>query len=85
MTGKELWLMEVIPPPLNDKAHAWHHPKSQLIEIIQKGGALYDGKMPPFENKLSDEEIKSAIAYFQSFWSDEVYKYWVDRVGGLKK
>ncbi|MGA1931731.1 c-type cytochrome [Arcobacter sp. YIC-464] len=71
------------PPPLNDKAHAWHHPKWQLLEIISKGGALYDGKMPAFEDKLSKEEKEAAIAYFQSFWEDKYYNLWLE-YGGLK-
>ena len=72
------------PPPLNDTAHAWHHPKWQLIEIITNGGAKYDGKMPPFKNILTNEEKEDAIAYFQSLWSDEFYNLWLEG-GGLKK
>ncbi|MDX8406550.1 MAG: cytochrome c, partial [Mariprofundus sp.] len=36
-------------PPLNGSAHAWHHPLPLLLEIVQQGGALYDGKMPGFK------------------------------------
>lgn len=72
------------PPPLNDKAHAWHHPKWQLLEIINKGGALYGGKMPAFEKVLTDEEKELAIAYFQSFWADEFYNLWKDKRKGLE-
>jgi mono/diheme cytochrome c family protein len=64
------------PPPLNDKAHAWHHPYSQLSEIINNGGKSYGGKMPSFKDKLTQDEIDAAIAYFQSFWDDEHYGYW---------
>ena len=69
------------PPPLNDKAHAWHHPYSQLVRIIKNGGASYGGKMPAFKNKLSDKEIDEAIAYFQSFWEDKYYTLWLERGG----
>lgn len=69
------------PPPLNDSAHAWHHPYSQLHDIIRNGGAQYGGKMPPFKDILADEEIESAIAFFQSFWRDKYYGYWLDRGG----
>lgn len=72
------------PPPLNDKAHAWHHPKWQLMEIITNGGASYDGKMPAFKDKLTVEEKDAAISYFQSFWSDEFYNLWFQN-GGLKE
>lgn len=64
------------PPPLNGTAHAWHHSLPLLIEIIQKGGALYDGKMPGFDNNLSEEEQYAVIAWFQSQWNDEIYQLW---------
>lgn len=73
------------PPPLNDKAHAWHHPKWQLMQIINQGGAPYDGKMPPFKDVLTKEEKESAIAYFQSFWADEFYTLWKDSRKGLEE
>lgn len=71
------------PPPLNDKAHAWHHPYSQLNSIIKNGGSSYGGKMPAFKEKLTQSEIDAIIAYFQSFWADEYYGYWLER-GGKK-
>ncbi len=33
--------------------------------------------MPPFNEKLSAEEIDAVIAWFQSLWSDEIYTVWV--------
>ncbi|HKI62322.1 MAG TPA: cytochrome c [Mariprofundaceae bacterium] len=66
------------PPPLNGTAHAWHHSLPLLLEIVQQGGALYDGKMPGFEDRLSEAEQSAAIAWFQSFWSDEIYEFWQD-------
>ncbi|MAC82710.1 MAG: cytochrome C oxidase Cbb3 [Arcobacter sp.] len=71
------------PPPLNDKAHAWHHPKWQLMQIITEGGKPYDGNMPPFKNKLTKKEKEATIAYFQSFWDDKHYNLWL-KYGGLK-
>jgi mono/diheme cytochrome c family protein len=71
-------------PPLNDKAHAWHHPKWKLMQIITQGGSSYDGKMPSFKKILSKEEKEASIAYFQSFWGDEFYKLWVDSSKGLE-
>ncbi len=70
------------PPPLNGTAHAWHHPLQQLIQTIETGGVPYGGQMPPFDEVLGDEEKLAAVAYFQSFWEDEVYLAWRDR-GGL--
>lgn len=69
------------PPPLNDKAHAWHHPYSQMSRIINNGGSSYEGKMPAFKDSLSQDEIDATIAYFQSFWADKYYGYWLERGG----
>lgn len=69
------------PPPLNGSAHTWHHPLPLLVEIIQQGGALYDGTMPAFGGILSEAEQYAAIAWFQSLWSDEVYRHWTETKG----
>ena len=69
------------PPPLDGSAHAWHHPLSVLLQVINQGGAEFGGKMPPFANVLSQEEKLAAIAYFQSYWSDEIYAQWL-QMGG---
>ncbi|MDD9896043.1 MAG: cytochrome c [Gammaproteobacteria bacterium] len=69
------------PPPLNGSAHAWHHPTSMLLQVINNGGEVYGGKMPPFADILEDSEKLAAIAFFQSFWSDEIYAQW-EQMGG---
>lgn len=71
------------PPPLNGSAHAWHHPKSMLKRTIDKGGVALGGTMPGFANKLGNSEKDAAIAFFQSFWKDDIYAGWVKR-GGLE-
>ncbi len=71
------------PPPLNGSAHAWHHPLSMLKNTVRQGGAPVGGWMPAFGDKLSEEEIEAVIAYFQSLWSDEIYRAWLGR-GGLQ-
>lgn len=71
------------PPPLNDKAHAWHHPKWQMIQIITEGGKQYKGNMPAFGDKLTSKEKEAAIAFFQTFWDDKHYNLWI-KYGGLK-
>jgi len=70
------------PPPLNGTAHAWHHDIGTLTRTIKRGGVPLGGVMPGFENKLSDAEIRAVIAYFQSFWSDDIYSSWLE-IGGL--
>lgn len=70
------------PPPLNGSAHAWHHSFSQLMQTINEGGLSRGGKMPGFREKLTKVEKQAAVAYFQNFWSDEIYGEWLKR-GGL--
>jgi mono/diheme cytochrome c family protein len=67
------------PPPLDGSAHAWHHPLAQLARSIKEGGIKLGGVMPPFGDKLSDQEVLAVIAYFQSKWPDEVYDPWHQR------
>ena len=69
----------VPPPPLNGTAHAWHHPLKMLLQTIENGGKPFGGKMPAFKDKLTQEEKLAAIAYFQSFWSVEIYEGWEQR------
>ena len=64
------------PPPLNGSAHAWHHPLTVLLQVINQGGAPLGGQMPAFADRLSEKEKWAAIAYFQSFWNDEIYGKW---------
>ena len=64
------------PPPLNGTAHGWHHPLSVLERTIAMGGVPLGGVMPGFSETLSKEEGRAAIAYFQSFWSDDIYARW---------
>ncbi|GJM13438.1 MAG: hypothetical protein DHS20C12_18410 [Pseudohongiella sp.] len=69
------------PPPLDGSAHAWHHPQEILLRVIDYGGEAMGGKMPAFIDVLSQDEKLAAIAYFQSFWSDEIYQQWM-QMGG---
>ena len=65
------------PPPLNGSAHAWHHSLSVLLQVIDQGGIPLGGQMPAFEDVLAEEEELAAIAWFQEFWSDEIYGQWL--------
>lgn len=70
------------PPPLNGSAHAWHHPLPVLLQVINYGGEALGGKMPGFSEQLNEDEKLAAIAYFQSYWSDEIYANW-QQMGGI--
>ena len=71
------------PPPLNGSAHAWHHPLSVLLQVINQGGVTLGGQMPAFANRILDREKLAAIAYFQSFWNDDIYENW-EQMGGTE-
>lgn len=67
------------PPALNGSAHAWHHPMPQLKQTIAEGTLGISGYMPGFGKILSDEDAEAIIAYFQSFWSEDIYLAWQKR------
>ena len=64
------------PPPLNGSAHTWHHPLPILERTIAVGGIPPGGVMPGFGETLSRDEAHATIAYFQSFWPDDIYARW---------
>jgi mono/diheme cytochrome c family protein len=64
------------PPPLDDTAHAWHHPTQVLHEAVRHG--IPNTNMPAWGDKLSDQEIEDVVAYIKSLWSDDVYAIWHD-------
>lgn len=63
-------------PALNGTAHAWHHPTTVLIDVIQNGTIRIGGNMPPWKDKLTETQIRDIIAWFQSKWPDEIYAAW---------
>lgn len=66
------------PPPLDGSAHAWHHPRSALQQVIKDGTVRLGGDMPAWGGKLSDRDIDAVIAWFQSRWPDEIYAAWTE-------
>ena len=64
------------PPPLNGTGHAWHHPMNALIDTIKNGTQRLGGNMPPWKDRLNDQEIETIIYWFQSQWPDELYQAW---------
>ncbi len=66
------------PPPLDGSAHAWHHPRNALRQVIKEGTVRIGGNMPAWGDKLSDAEIDAVIAWFQSRWPDEIYAAWTE-------
>jgi mono/diheme cytochrome c family protein len=66
------------PPPLDDTAHAWHHPTAVLRKAILRGSPPDMGDMPAWEGKLTDAEIDDVIVYIKSLWSPEINRQWVE-------
>ena len=66
------------PPPLNGTAHAWHHPRSVLLQTIAQGGVPLGGVMPAFADVLTEDDALATIAFFQSYWPDETYARWLE-------
>ncbi len=64
------------PPPLDDSAHAWHHPTAVLLAAIRDGSPPGEGKMPEWKGRFSDLEMQDVVAYIKSLWSDSVYRLW---------
>ena len=63
-------------PPLNGTGHTWHHPMAALRDTIRNGTIRLGGNMPPWKDKLGDQEIDAVIYWFQSKWPDELYAAW---------
>lgn len=64
------------PPPLDDSAHAWHHPTAALLETIRDGSPQGQGRMPAWKGKLTEQEMQDVVAYIKSLWSDPMYRLW---------
>ncbi|MDP2265302.1 MAG: c-type cytochrome [Thiobacillus sp.] len=65
------------PPPLDDSAHAWHHPTKVLMEAIRDGSPGGEGNMPAWKDKLSEQEMQDTVVYIKSLWTDPVYRLWL--------
>ena len=66
-------------PPLNGAGNTWRRKMQGIVAII-KNGRTHDGvpAMPAYKSRLSDEQIKDVITWFQVLWSPEVYERWLN-------
>ena len=55
-------------PPHTRDGHTWHHPDSQLLQIIAEGGTTLNSAMPAFGDRLNQDEMEAILAYIKSFW-----------------
>ncbi|MFK7801653.1 MAG: cytochrome c [Anaerolineae bacterium] len=65
-------------PPHNEDGHTWHHDDAYLFERIRYGTQTLDAvtqsqsNMPAYDGVLTDEEIKSVLAYLKSTWPPHI-------------
>ncbi len=55
-------------PPHTRDGHTWHHPDSQLLDIIADGGTTVNSAMPAFKDRLNQDEMEAILSYIKSFW-----------------
>jgi mono/diheme cytochrome c family protein len=61
-------------PPHDGTGHTWHHPDSQLRQIVRDGVPEipdFFAAMPAFGDKLSEEEREAVLAYLKTLWTEE--------------
>jgi len=56
------------PPPHDSSGHTWHHPDRVLIEIIRDGSDFPQSRMPPFGDRLADEDIEAILEFIKTSW-----------------
>ncbi|MGI9435145.1 MAG: c-type cytochrome [Geminicoccaceae bacterium] len=66
-----------LAPAHNTEGQTWRYSDETLFNVVKFGGDQFktDGspsRMPAFENRLTDDEIWAAIAYFKSSWPTDV-------------
>jgi mono/diheme cytochrome c family protein len=57
-------------PPNNESGHTWHHPDAQLKETIFNGKPGF-GLMPPFKDKLTEQEVDAILEYVKTWWTED--------------
>ena len=61
-------------PPHDQSGHTWHHSDEVLFGITKAGPAAfmgldeYESDMPAYEGVLSDDDIRSVVAFIKSRW-----------------
>ncbi|NLD69155.1 MAG: c-type cytochrome [Limnobacter sp.] len=70
-------------PPHDASGHTWHHPPDQLFGIVKEGvekfaPAGYQSNMPAYGSTLSDDEIRSVLAWIRSTWPAEIKRRYAE-------
>jgi mono/diheme cytochrome c family protein len=64
------------PPPLDGSANAWRRPTVVLMGVIRDGSPAGEGKMPAWNEKFSERDMRAVVTYIKSLWSEPVYRLW---------
>ena len=69
----------LLAPPHDETGHTWHHSDSYLFLMTKYGieemiGKSYPNNMPAYKNKLTDDEIITALSYIKSTWSGRIQR-----------
>jgi mono/diheme cytochrome c family protein len=67
-------------PPHDASGHTWHHPDGVLFRITKEGpaavvGGGYESDMPGFGDVLSDDDIRTVLAFIKSTWPERERAY----------
>ena len=60
-----------LAPGLTGDWHAWEHPDRQIREWIARGKLGLGANIPPYGDKLDEQDISDVIAYVKSLWNEE--------------
>jgi mono/diheme cytochrome c family protein len=68
---------ELPAPPHDETGHSWHHSDEHLFAMTKHGMARfappdYKSAMPSFVGKLSDDDIRSVLAFIKASWPPEI-------------
>lgn len=64
-------------PPHDASGHTWHHDDQTLFDLTKYGISALVGRpvetdMPAYEGKLTDHEIRAALAFIRSQWPKKI-------------
>ena len=60
-----------LAPGLTSDGHASHHPDRQIREWIANGKLGLGANMPPYGDRLNEQDISDVTAYVKSLWTQE--------------
>ncbi len=61
-----------LAPPLDERAHAWHHTDDVLVDIILNGSPS-NPRMIAWKSKLSEDDAYTIVTYIKSLWSPRIW------------